>query len=245
MRTTFFLLIIIIWACESFAQSSQKISIEGIARIKEKPELIIVSANLIVKDKSYKACFEKSLSSLTELKSVFEKNGIDPHEIESEEMNISEEYNWTGMERESVGFFSNIKFEIESVFSNEFSQNLLKSLSNEGLNLNYQIRFEFSELQKEKIRKLALEKAIEDATVKAEIIAKTANLKLNGISGIEYSSNRKNFSFLDMESDKLEVADEVIPITGVGFNFGLIDLNPKEKSISKVILIEWDYIRNE
>jgi hypothetical protein len=230
---------------EGFAQRVERISVEGIARIKEKPELIVVTANLIVKDKEYKTCFEKSLSSLNELKNVFQKNGIEPQKIKSEGLYISEEYKWTGNEREKIGFYSNIEFTIEEIFSNEFSQNLLSSLSTDGLDLNYKIKFEFSETQKEKIRKLALEKAIEDANIKAQIIAKASKLQLTGISKIEYNYYQKNFGLLDMEGDQLEMADEIMPITRQDFNFGTVDLNPKEKSISKVILMEWNYKKDE
>ncbi|MCW0485048.1 SIMPL domain-containing protein [Gaoshiqia sediminis] len=246
MKKTILLLTLIIGVVNfNFAQTKNKISVKGIARIKEKPELIVVSINLFVRTQDYNTCFQEALSALNELKSEFEKNGIEKSQLKSNEIIVSELYDWEGFQKKSNGFFSRIELEIKQTFSPESSKKLLNSLNAKGLNLSYSIKFDFSETQKEKIRELAIEKAIEDAKVKAAIISKSANLKLTGISNIRYNDSNENFGYLNIEDDELEVVEQSIPITQQDSQFGEIDLNPKEKSISKFILIEWDYVEKE
>nr|WP_275122837.1 SIMPL domain-containing protein [Ancylomarina sp. DW003] len=166
---------------------------------------------------------------------------MNKEKIFAKELTVSESSKWDGNKRVKDGYYSTIGLEIKDVFTPNYSKALLSSLSTSKLNINYRVEFKLSEHQKERLRKIALEKAILDATEKAKIIATTSKLELTGIANIEYKSTQGNFGNLNMIEDDLEYEDEVMPIAKQSNIFGNVDLNPKDREIAKVILIEWTY----
>jgi len=223
---------------QAFSQP-QTIKVAGVAEVSETPELIILNANLMVKAPFYQECFEKSLETYNHLKSVFEENGIDPGNIKSRQIVVNENMEWRNNEKTVLGYYSNIQFEIREEFTPDFSKKLLNSLNTEGLNINYNVSFDFTEKQKEKIRKQALELAIEDAKEKATIIAKTSGTELTKISKINYGVPETAVPFPEYADDDL-ARNRVLAITEPSrFNMGAVDLNPKEKTIRKMVIVEW------
>jgi len=214
------------------------LSVQGVARIKEKPELIVITGNLIVKDSLYNECFEKALEKINVLKDIFSSNGIHKDKIKSKEIIVSESFKWEGNTRIKVGYSTNIEIEIEEIFTQDLSKKLLKSLSTKGLDLNYKIQFAFSKKQKDELRKSAIKEAVRDAKEKAEILSSAAGLNLKGIIKIDYKTSNVDFAVIE---DDL-IMEEMIPITRQqDYSFGQVDLNPKESTIIKSVFIDWEY----
>ncbi|MCU4155106.1 SIMPL domain-containing protein [Carboxylicivirga sp. A043] len=236
-RTTYVSLLFAFFSLSVAAQSNKTIKVEGIARISEVPEEIIVSVDLTIKDSLYQDCFNKSMASLNALKKVFKNNGIDPKLIKSKAIAVNENYEWQQNKRHKTGYISHISIEVKGAFTQKFSESLLKSLDQKNLNINYQIAFGFSEEQKTKLRKKVIELAVADATEKAETIAQAAKLKLIGISTINYGSS-PFYGPMDIVSEGVFDAP---PIKGVDKHFAGVDLNPKEQQIQKSISIEWAF----
>lgn len=237
-RTTYISLFILLFTQLTVAQNTTKLRVEGIARITEVPEDIIVSINLKVQDSLYQECFNKSMKSLKELKAVFKDNGIDPKLIKSKNIAVNESFEYIRNKRVKTGYVSNIALEIKAPFTQKFSNSLLTSLDRESMDINYSIAFGFSDEQKTKLREKAIELAVDDARQKAETIARAAGLKLAGIQTINYGSEGTSFRQLDM------VFNEELGATSMkarANSFGGVDLNPKEHQIQKSITIEWNF----
>ncbi|MBK3516630.1 SIMPL domain-containing protein [Carboxylicivirga marina] len=237
-RSTYISLFLLFISLTLSAQTTKHIKVEGIARIREVPEEIIVSVDLSIKDSLYQACFNQSMKSLNALKKTFKKNGIDPKLIKSKSISVNESYEYRHNKRVKTGYVSNISLEVKGQFTQKFSESLLKSLDQENLDINYRIGFGFSDEQKTKLRKKAIELAVTDAQEKAETIALAANLKIAGIATIKYGSSASFYEPVDMLMD---TEFDTPPITRQAKSFSGVELNPKEHQIQKSIYIEWAF----
>jgi uncharacterized protein YggE len=237
-RTTYISLFLLFIGLTVAAQSKNVIKVEGTARIKEVPEEIIVSVDLTIKDSLYQECFNKSMASLNALKKIFKSNGIDPKLIKSKNISVNEDWQYNQGKRTKVGYVSNIALELRSTFTQKFSNALLNSLDQKSLNINYRIGFGFSEEQKTKLRKKAIELAVADAKEKAETIAMASELTLSGISSISYGTQAVYPRSMDMV---MENDFEAAPMKAGGQRFSGVELNPKEQLIQKSIYIEWAF----
>ncbi|MCU4176230.1 SIMPL domain-containing protein [Carboxylicivirga sp. N1Y90] len=235
-RTCIISLIALLFSFQSIAQNKQLIHVEGIARIQEVPKEIIVSINLSIKDSLYQVCFNKSVESLEKLKTHFKSNGIKSRNIRVNNLIVNENYEFVKSKRLRKGYKSSILLEIKDRYNDAYSNVLLNSLNQEDLNISYRINFRFTEEQKTKLRKQALELAIKDATEKAELIASSSGLQLKQIKKITYGSNSTYFDSFDIIMD--EECCDTPPRKGNGSG---ITFNPKEQSIQKSILMEWSF----
>lgn len=236
-RTCIISLIALLFSLQTNAQNKRLIQVEGIARIKEIPKEIIVSIDLSLKDSLYQTCFNKSVESLERLKSHFKSNGIKPKNIKVNNLVVNENFEFHKSKRIRQGYKSSISLEVKDIYNDEYSNALLKSLNQENLNISYQISFGFTDEQKTKLRRQALELAIKDATEKAEVIANASGLKLKSIEKIIYGSNSSYYGSFDIVMD--EECYDTPPRKGNG-QYG-VSFNPKEQRIQKNILIEWSY----
>jgi len=218
------------------AQNTNKLNVEGIARLSEVPDEIIVSIDLTVKDSLYQECFNKSMEALKNLKATFKKNGIDPEAIKSKAIVVNEQYEYRHNKRTKIGYVSNIGLEIKATFTQKFSNALLKSLDKEGLEINYRIAFGFSDELKDKLRQKAIELAVADAKQKAETIAKAAGLELGSIANINYGNTKSGFQPVLLTDSEFSEAPRTMNKSFAGIN-----LNPKEQHIQKSINISWNF----
>jgi len=238
----FLILLIAIFPLISFGQGSNKIEnsilrVQGEFIIKQKPENIIVNINLTQNEVEYKICLDNALDSLKKLKKVFVKNGINDSLIRTKDISIRENFDWNNRERIKLGYRALISIEIETKYTPEFADKLIKALK-DNANTSYTIRFNLSEYQKDNLRILALKESIKDATEKAKIMAETANIELGNIYRIIYETPQ-NYSrnFVD---DDIVTERRYEGFSDIGNAEKEIDFNPKEIMIKKSVIIEWE-----
>ncbi len=237
-RTSYISLLILFIANTLVAQNTNRIRVEGLARVTEVPEEIMVNIDLTVKDSLYHECFKNAVETLKTLKNTFEQNGIDSDLIKSKGIAVNEATEWKQNQRIKTGYVANISLEVKSTFTQKFSEALLQSLNREDLNIKYRLAFVFSEVQKEKLKEKAIELAVADAKQKAEIIASAAGLKLTGIANIDYRTEAASYR----QTDFMMVKEyDTAATTRSANDFAGVDLNPKEQVIQKSIHIEWAY----
>lgn len=230
------ILLIVGIGTQLMAQNSNKISVNGIAQLKEVPDEIIVSIDIAIKDSLYQTCFNKSLEALENLKGHFKSNGINPKDIYTKDLLVREDYEWRKNQKVKIGYSSTINLELKAEYTPEYSQAILQSLNQGNLNLNYRIGFGFSDSLRTNLRKKALELAIKDATEKAETIAKTSGLKLKGIANISYGTTPSVHPRTDIVYEKQLASTSSHNNSSAGLN-----LNPKEQTIQKMVYIEWNF----
>ena len=220
---------------QSPAQTDNKLRVKGTYITKEIPEQIDFSVFIRYSNPGFKACSDSLLIIARDLTEVLVDNGIERDLIKVSNIAVHENYIFSGGSRIREGFTGSATIEIQSIFSQVFSDRIFTALGSVNYDLSYNVRFSLSEEQKGEIETKAIRKAIEDAMNKAEIIAERSNMKLarinriiyddNAASGIIYSAD--NLARHEMLSDRDAPA------------FSGLDLNPKEISISRSIMMEW------
>lgn len=221
-------------------QSDNSLRVEGKFITKEKPELLNLFIEITMKNKDYRVCSDSLFLIMQESKNVFIANGIDKNTIKTIEMGINEDEQYHDGERIKVGYVGNIRLEIEDKFDQSFSEKLLISIRSLTNKVSYGIKFKLSESQKETLRKTSIEKAIQDAKQKAELIAKNSNVTLLRINKISYDSQNGQISRFNFESEIVEEMrlPQVLNMESLD-NVGSFDMNPKEISIYQAVVVEW------
>src|SRR5690606_26929067 len=99
---------------------------------------------------------------------------------------------WSNGRSIDSGYAGNQSLLIEFDNDNRKIANLVKALSGGKVDVNFGFAFGLSEKKKETTRQELIRKAVKDAENKATTIATAANVKLSGISKIEYGKMEIN-----------------------------------------------------
>ena len=214
--------------------------VKGVAVLRQIPDVIYVTLNIRIESIDYNDCQDKVLTALQKSKSIFINSGIDKDLIKTNEIGVSEKSEFKNGESIKTGFIGNVSINIESEYTNEFTQKLMKALKNDSLSIYYSIGFKLSESQKALLRQKAISNAINDAKEKAKLIAESTNTKLISISTITYKGD--DYAGRNGDNDIIREDNWIsknIVIRGVGSSSPTIDFNPKEIGIQKSVEIIW------
>lgn len=220
--------------------SDHTIKVTGKYVIKETPELIAVTITIHHQSGDFKNCSDSLLFLIQDLNDTFQMNGIDPSLIKLKDISINENYEYKNGENIKMGYIGIGRIEIEEKISLEFYRNLLHSITSFDNNISYTIKFKLSENQKDSLRSIAIEKAIDDANRKAKIIADKYNLKLVRIKNISFEYQDLWNSSQEIDNDLIteEWTDlQVMPVASREYSNP--NFNPKEISLIKIVDIEW------
>jgi len=226
------------------AQRSSKVqtlSVRGEFRMKTIPEKVEVNISVSEKDTKYKACFDKLLVTSARLKQALLDNGIEESIVKTTNLNVSEQYDWEDDRRKKTGFRAELSMCVESIFSQEFMDNILKSFQNGDFDIDYHIEFSLSDAQKDKLRELALKESVQDARNKAAIMAEGAEVELKEILQIDYGTESVNgWGYgSDLMDEDFEMLPPPPPPIKDSYNNGDISFNPNELFISKTVNVVW------
>lgn len=216
-------------------QSDNSLRVAGVYITKEIPEMVELNLKVSYTNMDYSTCSDSLLIITGKVSDRFIENGITKEKIRIAGIALNENYTYESGTRVKNGFVGNTKIEIRDSYSQNFVESIFKSIGSLEFTIDYNVSFSLSEPQKEKLRRLSLEKAIIDAKEKAELIAEQNNLKLVKINRVDFQDNA---GFWDNEYD-LAFEEELIPITRREDIYSNIELNPKEISIVKTVQIEW------
>jgi hypothetical protein len=241
MKTKLILLLIILFPFLAIGQLQQQsensLRVEGIFITKEKPEMIDFSIFIKNKSLDYRKCSDSLLLIIKDISDVLIKNGLNKEKIKISEITVNENYVYESNSRIKKGFIGSAIIEIQDIFCTNFTELIFKSINSFKYEIGYGVKFSLSKNQKEKLRKLSLEKALEDANQKAEVIAKIKNIDLVRINRITLDET-SGFGYRGDQYD-LVMDEEMIPMTREDYFYRDLNLNPKEISIVKSVLIEW------
>ena len=133
-------------------------------------------------------------------------------------------------QRKHDGFIGKVNITVKSKYSPELISKVLESIN--SLELNYAIQFSMSEDQKQKLTKIAMVKAVEDAQQKAMILSEATNVKLIGIAKISYG--------LDSYRPEPFMTERVLDSKENGSISNDLSLSPSLISLFKSGLIVWN-----
>lgn len=215
------------------AQNSDSvIKVKGQAEMKAVPEILSVSIPIQSKAKTYEECTNQLTSTFNDLNAALVKAGIDKDKIKSNQLNISEDYNYQDRERVLVGYIGNITLSMELDHTEKNLNRVMNTLNNDRFNFGYQVGFMLSEPQKDKMREEAIKEAVKDARKKAETLAEALEVKLVDIKEV-------NFEFAESGNDPLVYQKSMRYDAEASTGGNNIKLNPQEMTISKSVGIIW------
>jgi uncharacterized protein len=230
----------VLLSCNIFAQEFSSLTVEGKAIIKEIPENILFSISLTSKDPNYSVCSDNIKKNSNNFQNELTSQGLDPKIIKTRGLNIEEETEYQNNTRKKIGYRGTVNLSIECPFSNNVLSTVMETIKKNPIQLTYTVNFVLSESQKQEIINYAVEKSIEDAKMKAEIIAKTANLELVRINSIKYS---KDYFSYQTDNDVISLVDQRIrfntPMLMVMPTTDEMTINQEELAVEKVVSVEW------
>jgi uncharacterized protein len=215
-------------------QSNNSLRVEGIFTAKEKPERIDFSISIRNSCLEFRQCSDSLLVMLREMTDILVNNGISKQVIRIADMSVTENFEYDAGGRRRVGFIGTARLEIQDTLSPAFNERIFRSIGQFRYDISYHARFSLSEQQRERLRQLSLEQAIEDARQKAEIIAQKAGVQLIRINRITVSESEPGIM------PRFDMAMEKEFASSRPENFYQdIEFNPVEISISRNVVIEW------
>lgn len=218
-------------------QSDNSLRVTGVSIAKEIPDIIELKLSIGYGSLNYTTCSDSLLIISGNVSDVFVQNGIKKEDLRVSKIAINENHVYEGGTRTKQGYIGNIIITLHD----QYSQNLVKSIFEAIGSLNdpveFNVSFSLSEEQKEKLRRLTLEKAIVDANEKAQIIAKQSNTELVKINKIDFQNNT-GYGLNDYD-DELAFEEELLAITRRAEVYSGLEFDPKEISIARSVVIEW------
>jgi uncharacterized protein YggE len=216
-------------------QPDNTLRVKGTYITKEVPEQIDFTIFIRYSSRDFKTCSDSLLILARDLTDILVENGIERSLIKISNLAVNEKYVFPGGNRVREGFSGSATIEIQSIFTQGFTEAVFTALGSVNYDLSYNVGFSLSEEQKEKLGKAAIEKAMDDAVTKAETIAGRSNLNLKRINRIVFDDDPSS-GFI-YSADNLARHEMLAVMEAPAFS-GL-ELNPQEISIARNITMEW------
>ncbi|MCK9303986.1 MAG: SIMPL domain-containing protein [Bacteroidales bacterium] len=212
-----------------FAQDHPgRLQIVGKCTVFSMPENIVIGIPVNVTDSLYIRCSDILMNRLNRIQGELIEKGINKDLIKTLNLSISENNYYDNGKMIKAGHRGYALLQITDKFSIRNLEDVLDVLNkNES---SYSVSFDLSDTQIERLNEQAINFAIEDACKKADIIAKASKSELGRIVKITYD-------YSNYGNDPLMLSrEEEVPFM-VG---GIINLRPKERSVEKKVLVEWE-----
>ncbi len=221
--------IIFLASCSSssIAPKEDTLHVVGKASVSAIPEEVMIHVPIRVREKSFQTCSDQLLSKIDQLSKGFEKIGFEEDGIKTDNYSITENYEYLNNKRVKTGYLGAITIQVQKQYSVELVSEVIELLKN--LRLTYSIDFTLSEAQKLDLTDASIKNAIADAQLKATTLADELKVKLVRVSNIVYDASQVQHPIL-MRNESFDAP---------AMKGNLIEFNPSEIKINKVVNIEW------
>ena len=165
----------------------QTVSSLGIAVVKATPDLVSVYFNVDTEGETSKEANDKNAEIVDDAITSLVKLGFERKEITTENFNIYPEYNWRSGTQEITGYRATHTLKVK--FSTDKTDKIGDAIDagvNAGAGISY-INFELSQELQNQYKAEALQKATEDARVKAGGIAEGLGKSLGRVVSVSSS----------------------------------------------------------
>lgn len=212
------------------AQNKQAtIEVVGKAAVKDIPEEIVFGIPIRIIDSSYLGCNDRLKHTLNELQLALKKKGIAEESVHTSNYSIAENMVYEGGKRIQQGFKGTANMMLSANYSTELVQKVLESIKR--FELNYNIHFSLSESQKERLTKIAMVEAVQNARQKSEILAGAAQIELGEIVKISYGN--------DSYRPEPLMSERTLKTQMDASGSNELNLSPSQVSLYKSVLIIW------
>ena len=214
-------------------QEISTLSIDGIGQMEITPDISIISFELKGENIEFKEAINTLNKKLNTLNKILKKKGIKKSMINASNYRINKKFthNYKDGSKAFTGYEASYNVNVELSANTDQINSIFNSISDEFKDLELRMRFDISSniKYKEEILKLA----IEDANVKAKLIADASGVKLLGIKRINYTNTPEAIVLRDSEAS-LSRTSMKSGYVSVG------DFNPSKISKSTRINIIWN-----
>lgn len=204
------------------------IRVKGKGKISVKPDTIKIMIKAEGLCWNYDETIEQSTQDTRILRDALKNAGLDPKDLKTTYFSIDSKYESyrdknDDYKEKFVGYEYEHRTYIEFENDNKILGKVLYELAHCDVKVKFDINYTVKD--KEKVKNDLLEKAVEDSTTKAKVLAKASGVKLKEILNIDYSwgeidiysspmddwmvCEAKSSYDIDIEADDIDVQDTV------------------------------------
>ena len=230
-KVTYLLLLFVLSVTNMSAQIDQaSLQVAGKGTVKEIPKEVGFRIPLKIVDSSYMGCNDRMAYTLNKLQKDLKKKGIAEESIHTNNYSITENMVFDGGKRVQQGFKGSVNVMLAANYSPQLIHKVLESVS--SYKLNYTINFSMSEDQLQRLTKIAMVRAVEDAKQKALILAEASNVQLGSILKISYG--------IDQYRPEPFLSERMMSSQTDELSQNELNLSPPMISLFKTVLIIWE-----
>ena len=230
-KVTYLLLLFVLSVTNMSAQIDQaSLQVAGKGTVKEIPKEVGFRIPLKIVDSSYMGCNDRMAYTLNKLQKDLKKKGIAEESIHTNNYSITENMVFDGGKRVQQGFKGSVNVMLAANYSPQLIHKVLESVS--SYKLNYTINFSMSEDQLQRLTKIAMVRAVEDAKHKALILAEASNVQLGSILKISYG--------IDQYRPEPFLSERMMSSQTDELSQNELNLSPPMTSLFKTVLIIWE-----
>lgn len=211
------------------------ITVKGIANIKVKPDLIVITMNLVSHKYNYDETMKLAAESVDALERAIEEVGFNKKDLKTTRFNITTSYtNYYDKNNKYKSKFDGYKSEqdlkLQFDLDMELLSKVLTAIAKSKVEPRFNIRFSVKD--KDVINEELLIKATENARSKAEILTKASRTALGKLVKIDYSLGEINIysnTNYEIENKSYVMEESYAP-----------NIEPDEINVSDTITFVWE-----
>ena len=210
-------------------RGQKTISSSGNAEMTVDPDQAIVYLNIETRASSADAAKNENAEISEDVKSALEAVGVEKGDMETENFNIYQEYDWVNGERKFKGYVANnnIKITIED-FDNVGK--VIDAAVDNGALINY-INFELSNKKMNEYKAQVLAEASQDARTKAEAIATGLGKSIGDIVRVSTS----DYNYMPYPVYRMGMAEDGADVKTVA-----TEISPKKLDVYASVSVEFE-----
>ncbi len=219
--------------------TKRMIKVTGKAKIAVKPDTIRLVIALKGTRESYEGVLQLSSQQTEMLKNCFEQLGFERTDLKTTSFQVNTKYEnyqdkGRAWKQKFVGYEFRHSLKIEFDVEYQMFGKMLYALAHSFAEPEFQIFYIVKDA--EPVRNLLLAKAVEDAKVKAEVLAKAAGVTLGEVNTIDYSW--EEMEIISKPRNRMMAAYNGGPeVDGAGACE--IDMEPEDINVSDHVTVSW------
>lgn len=222
-------------------QNQKTITVTGKGLLKIHPDATRVIIELTGIKRDYGEAILLSSESTKNLQNLLQPLGFNPTEIKTVSFSVEPERErykeYDGYETRLVGYRFNHSLKIEFDSDNRRLSDILFALGHSSMHPEFSLAYTVKNPEAVKNRLLA--KAVEDAKIKAEVLAKAAGIHIGELVHIDYSWGKVDFEVRPVQDVCFESCG-MAPAGGIS-----MDIEPDDMEAEDTVTVVWEIINEK
>lgn len=208
--------------------NEKTISSNGVATLKTMPDQASVNVRVDVLQPTAEAAKNKNAEITDKVEKAL-KNLVEDKDIQTENFNIYEEFDWSDGKQSPKGWRATHTLKIISKDFDDIGKIVDAAVNSGASGIDY-INFEISDAKKSELKKQVLEMASKDAREKAEAIASGLNAKIGDVVSVTTS----DYDYLPIPIYRAEA--------GIALEKAVTDINPRELEVTANVQVTFELL---